>query len=84
MSDARGRMLKIAQRLFTGGEVTTAWICDTFDVSISTAKRDLVIVEGQLPVKVRIEIPHNTENLPGSRKVLSLKINSCGGRLHGN
>lgn len=54
-SDTRVRMLKLAERLFTGGAVSVAWVCRHFGVSLATAKRDLVLLEQTLPVEASYE-----------------------------
>ena len=50
-SDTRQRMLKLAERLYSGGTVSSAWIQRHFGVSFATAKRDLVVLEATLPVR---------------------------------
>lgn len=49
--DPMVRMLKLAMRLARGGDVTHKFITDTFDVSLATAKRDLVVIERALPLQ---------------------------------
>jgi DeoR/GlpR family transcriptional regulator of sugar metabolism len=66
--DARVRMLKLAQRLFTGGAVSSAYIRRTFDVSHATAKRDLVVLEQTLPIAKDRRHPHNMKLLQLERR----------------
>lgn len=44
------RMVRLAWRIYHGGEVTTAWIRKRFGVSKATAKRDLAMLAKVLPV----------------------------------
>lgn len=46
------RMLRIARRVFEGGEVTAKWIMGEFGVSWATAKRDMQLVGMYLPVEI--------------------------------
>lgn len=48
--------LSLAQRLFTGGLVTTHYIREEFGVSVATAKRYMTRLECSLPVLVE-DIP---------------------------
>lgn len=52
VGDEATRLLKLAQLLFDGGTVTSAYIEETFEVSYATAKRDMVKLEQCLPVVV--------------------------------
>ncbi len=46
------RMVRLAWRVYHGGDVTTAWIRKRFGVSRATAKRDLALLAKVLPVAV--------------------------------
>lgn len=46
------RLVRLAVRLGAGQRVTTAYIQGAFGVSLATAKRDMVRLEGMLPVLV--------------------------------
>lgn len=50
-TDSSTRLLKLAERLFTGGEVSHAFVVQRYGVSFATAKRDLVKLEQALPVE---------------------------------
>lgn len=54
-SDVRERMLKLAERLYTGGALSSAYIHRRFGVSKATAKRDLTVLEQILPCRVDLE-----------------------------
>lgn len=74
--DSIGRMLKLAQILFNGGELTAAYIERNYAVSPATAKRDMVRIEASLPVEVThvaLDVLHS----PNARaKVMRLKVAS--------
>jgi DeoR/GlpR family transcriptional regulator of sugar metabolism len=52
------RMLRLAHLLHQGGAVTSIFIRAEFKVSLATAKRDLVLLERALPVRVEWYRPH--------------------------
>lgn len=70
MTDGRVRLLKLAERLFTGGAVSSAYIREHFGVSRATAQRDLIVLEASLPVCVNRDDTSNGAFL--ERKTLSL------------
>lgn len=43
-TDVRVRLLKLAERLFTGGVISSAYIRRRFQVSRATAKRDVALL----------------------------------------
>lgn len=54
--DAITRMARLGAHLASGGAVDTQYIMQTFGVSRSTAKRDLVRLESVLPVDVQVGV----------------------------
>lgn len=64
------RMLKLAERLYTGGDLTHRYVQETHAVSRETAKRDLVRVEANLPVQVGFR-HHRASGSP--EKVLTIR-----------
>lgn len=46
------RLLRIARRVYEGGEITAKWIMGEFGVSWSTAKKDMALVGMYLPVEI--------------------------------
>lgn len=51
VNDSRTRMLKLAELLFAGKQITSRFVADTFGVSVATAKRDITLIERTLPVR---------------------------------
>jgi predicted DNA-binding transcriptional regulator YafY len=54
-SDVRVRIVRLVERLFSGQELSSRWIVETFKVSYATAKRDLILLEQCLPVRVYLK-----------------------------
>jgi predicted DNA-binding transcriptional regulator YafY len=43
------RWLLMCRRLYEGGTITLRWLQDEFGVSLATAKRDMALIEANLP-----------------------------------
>lgn len=43
------RWLLMCRRLYEGGVITLRWLQDEFGVSLATAKRDMALIEANLP-----------------------------------
>jgi hypothetical protein len=67
-TDVRVRFLKLAERLFTGGDISIAYVRDHFPVSLATAKRDLIVLEATLPL-IAVREP----SAGGWRKILRMR-----------
>lgn len=51
-ADVRRRMLDLAKRIYEGKKITTRDIREGYGVSTATAKRDMIVLEATLPVRV--------------------------------
>lgn len=65
--DVRARMLQLAALLYAGEPLTARFIHERFGVSWATAKRDLVVIEQNLPVRCRMR-PGNGF-IPGEKRL---------------
>lgn len=43
------RWLTMCRRLYEGGTITIRWLRESFGVSLATAKRDMALIEANLP-----------------------------------